>query len=113
MTKETRLKSLGGHRDKVDRTGADVWVVTIDNIQKCTLKKVYQNGYCLVQIGDKSKKYRTTRVYLNELMAQLRFTRDTDKYFQPISEKFKPSLNIQRIISIRRNISNIEPAWFI
>lgn len=114
MTREQRLKSLAGYGKTIEPKGITVWVSTIDNLVKWKIKSISNDGYCrVINENGKTKKYRKTRVYLNEQMAQLRFVRDTDKYFKPISEKFKPSLNKERIISIRRNISKIEPAWFI
>lgn len=115
MLREQRLKSLAGYGKVAEPKGITVWVPTIDNLVKWKLKSIHKDGrYCTVinDLGG-TRKYRKTRVYLNEQMAQLRFVRDTDKYFQPISEKFKPSLNKVRIIEIRKEISDIEPAWFI
>lgn len=113
--RDTRLKSLAGFGKNIAAKGLRVYVVTIDNLVEWRVKSVSKDGkYCTV-INDlgKTKKYRKTRVYLMKTMAQLRFVRDTDKYFKPISEKFNPSINEDRIVSIRRKISVDEPAWFV
>ena len=114
MTRETRLKSLAGFGpNTVSSFFNTVWVVTMDNLVECKVTSFPEKGYCYVLIGDKKKKYRKTRVYVSKQMAQLRFIRDTDKYFKPMGFRFKPSINKERIVRIRNEISIDEPVWFI
>lgn len=113
MNRDQRLKSLAGFGKFAKGFINEVWVVTSDNLTKCTLKSVNDNGLCTVILpSGKTKQYRKTRAYVSKTMAQLRFVRDTDKFFSPKTSKFR-GFNIERIRVIRNEIADDEPAWFI